>query len=89
MASVDLGETFDQVLRDLNSRAEHKLGIEQWLVRFVYFIYKDVTSRERHGDSYSEEFNVGVGVYQCSTRFSSSLYKRPCSGTSVQPVHGS
>ena len=44
----------------------HKLGIEEWLVRLVQSMYKDVRSRVRVGDGYSEEFGVGVGVHQGS-----------------------
>ena len=43
-----------------------KLGIDEWLVRLVQFMYKDVRSRVRVGDGYSEEFGVGVGVDQGS-----------------------
>ena len=44
----------------------HKLGIDEWLVRLVQTMYKDVRSRVRVGDGYSEEFGVGVGVHQGS-----------------------
>ena len=44
----------------------HKLGIDEWLVRLVQSMYKDVRSRVRVGDGYSEEFGVGVGVHQGS-----------------------
>ena len=43
-----------------------KLGIDKWLVRLVQSMYKDVRSRVRVGDVYSEEFGVGVGVHQGS-----------------------
>ena len=43
-----------------------KLGIDEWLVRLVQSMYKDVRSRIRVGDGYSEEFGVGVGVHQGS-----------------------
>ena len=43
-----------------------KLGIDEWLVRLVQSMYKDVRSRVRVGDGYSEEFGVGVGVHQDS-----------------------
>ena len=38
--------------------------IDEWLVRLVQSMYKDVRSRVRVGDGYSEEFGVGVGVHQ-------------------------
>ena len=43
-----------------------KLGIDEWLVRLVQSMYKDVRSRVRVGDGYSEEFGVGVGIHQGS-----------------------
>ena len=43
-----------------------KLGIDEWLVRLVQSMYKDVRSRLRVGNGYSEEFGVGVGVHQGS-----------------------
>ena len=43
-----------------------KLGIDEWLVRLVQSMYKDVRNRVRVGDGYSEEFGVGVGVHQGS-----------------------
>ena len=44
----------------------HKLGFDEWLVRLVQSMYKDVRSRVRVGDGYSEEFGVGEGVNQGS-----------------------
>ena len=43
-----------------------KLGIDEWLVRFVQSMYTDVRSRVRVGNGYSEEFGVAVGVHQGS-----------------------
>ena len=42
------------------------LGIEEWVVRIVQGMYSNARSRVRVGDSYSEEFGVGVGVHQGS-----------------------
>ena len=44
----------------------NKLGIDKWLVCLVQSMYKDVRSRVRVGDGYSEELGVGVGVHQGS-----------------------
>ena len=41
-----------------------KLGVDEWLVRLVQSMYKDVRSRIRVGDGYSEEFSVEVDVHQ-------------------------
>ena len=46
--------------------AMHKLGIDKWLVHLVKSMYKDVGSRVRVDDGYSEEFGVRVGVHQDS-----------------------
>ena len=41
-----------------------KLGINEWLVCLVQSMYKDVRSRVRVGNGYSEEFGVRVGAHQ-------------------------
>ena len=66
MAFVDPEKAFDRVPRDVIWWAMRKLGIDEWLVRLVQSMYKDVRSRVRVGDGYSEEFGVGVGVHQGS-----------------------
>ena len=66
MAFVDLEKAFDRVPRDVIWWAMHKLGIDEWLVHLVQSMYKDVRSRVRVGDGYSEEFGVEVGVHQGS-----------------------
>ena len=66
MAFVDLEKAFDRVPQDVIWWAMRKLGIDEWLVRLVQSMYKDVRSRVRVGDGYSEEFGVGVGVHQGS-----------------------
>ena len=66
MAFVDLEKAFDRVPRDVIWWAMRKLGIDEWLVCLVQSMYKDVRSRVRVGDGYSEEFGVGVGVHQGS-----------------------
>ena len=64
MAFVDLEKAFSRVPRDVIWWAMRKLGIDEWLVRLV--MHKDVRSRVRVSDGYSEEFGVGVGVHQGS-----------------------
>ena len=66
MAFVDLEKAFDRVPWDVIWWAMRKLGIDEWLVRLVQSMYKDVRSRVRVGDGHSEEFGVGVGVHQGS-----------------------
>ena len=66
MAFVDLEKAFDRVPRDVIWWAMRILGIDEWLVRLVQSMYKDVRSRVRVGSGYSEEFGVKVGVHQGS-----------------------
>ena len=68
-----------------------ELGIDKWLVRLVQSMYKDVRSRVRVGDRYSEEFGVGVGVHQVSVlaHCSLSLCWRLYPGSFAQVVQGS
>ena len=66
MTFVDLEKASDRVPRDVIWWAMRKLGIDEWLVHLVQSMYKDVRSRVRVGDGYSEEFGVGVGVHQGS-----------------------
>ena len=63
---VDLEKAFDRVPRDVIWWAMRKLSIDEWMVHLVQSMYKDVGSRVRVGDGYSEEFGVGVGVHQGS-----------------------
>ena len=41
-----------------------KLGIEEWIVRFVQDMYNNTRSRVRVNNTYSDEFGVKVGVHQ-------------------------
>ena len=66
MVFIDLEKAFNRVPRDVIWWAMRKLGIDEWLVRLVQSMYKDVRSRVRVGDWYSGEFGVGVGVHQGS-----------------------
>ena len=43
-----------------------KLGIEDWIVRFVQAMYNNTRSRVRVNNTYSDEFGVKVGVHQGS-----------------------
>ena len=84
MAFVDLEKAFDRVPRDVIWWAMRKLGIDEWLVRLVQSMYKDVRSRVRVGDGYSEEFGVGVGVHQGSVLSPATLHH--CARSSIQGV---
>ena len=43
-----------------------KLGLEEWIVRFVQAMYTNTKSKVRVNNCYSEEFGVKVGVHQGS-----------------------
>ena len=50
MALIDLEKAFDRVPRDIIWWAMCKLGIDEWLVRLVQSMYKDVRSSVSVGD---------------------------------------
>ena len=66
IAFIDMEKAFNRVPGHVIWWAMHKLCIDEWLVHLVQSIYKDVRSRVRLGDWYSEEFGVGVDVHQGS-----------------------
>ena len=43
-----------------------KLKIDEWLVRIVQAMYREMRSRVRVGNEYSNSFDVRVGVHQGS-----------------------
>ena len=65
-AFVDLEKAFDRVPRKVIWWAMRKLGIEEWIVRFVQAMYNITRSRVRVNNTYSDEFGVKVGVHQGS-----------------------
>ena len=62
-AFVDLEKAFDRVPRKVLWWAMRTVGIEEWVVRLVQGMYRNARSRVRVGGSYSEEFDVTVGVH--------------------------
>ena len=64
-AFVDLEMAFDRVPRKVIWWAMRKLGIEEWIVRFVQAMYNNTRSRAVN-NTYSDEFGVKVGVHQGS-----------------------
>ena len=62
LAFVDLEKAFDRVPRDVIWWAMRKLGIDDWLVRLVQSMYKDVRSRVRVGSGYSEDPQTCSGI---------------------------
>ena len=65
-AFVDLEKAFDRVPRKVIWWAMRKLGIEEWIVRFVQAMYNNTRSRVRVNNTYSDEFGIKVGVHQGS-----------------------
>ena len=66
LAFIDLEKVFDRVPREVIWWSMRKLKIDEWLVRIVQSMYKEVRSRLRVGDEYSNSFDVWVGVHQGS-----------------------
>ena len=65
-AFVDLEKAFDWVPRQVIWWAMRKLGVQEWLIRWVQSLYRGARSSVRIGDTYSKEFQVKVGVHQGS-----------------------
>ena len=65
-AFVDLEKAFDRVPRVILWWAMRTLGIEEWIVRVTQAMYKHASSAVRVNNTYSEEFEVKVGVHQGS-----------------------
>ena len=66
LAFIDLEKDFDRVPREVIWWSMRKLKIDEWLVRIVQSMYKEVRSRVRVGDEYSNSFDVRIGVHQGS-----------------------
>ena len=65
-AFIDLEKAFDRVPREVVWWAMRKLGVEEWLVRVVKSLYENARSRVRVNNTFSDEFEVKVGVHQGS-----------------------
>ena len=65
-AFVDLEKAFDRVPREVLWWSMRKLGVEEWVVRLVQSLYGNPKSRVRVGTSFSDVFDVKVGVHQGS-----------------------
>ena len=66
LAFIDLEKAFNRVPREVIWWGMGKLKIDEWLVRIVQSMYKEVRSRVRVGDEYSNSFDVRVGAHQGS-----------------------
>ena len=65
-AFIDLEKAFDRVPREVIWWAMRKLGIEEWIINIVKAMYSNANSRVRVNDTYSDPFEVKVGVHQGS-----------------------
>ena len=65
-AFVDLEKAFDRVPRTVIWWAMRKLGIDEWIIKIVQAMYANPRSSVRVNSSYSESFDVKVGVHQGS-----------------------
>ena len=66
LAFVDLEKAFDRVPRRVLWWAMRTLGLEEWIVRVVQVMYEGARSRVRINNTYSDPFDVKVGVHQGS-----------------------
>ena len=63
---VDLEKAFDRVPREVIQWAVRKLGVEEWLVSAVMFMYTGAKTVVRTVYSNSSGFEVKVGMHQGS-----------------------
>ena len=66
MAFVDLEKAFDEVPRKVLWWALVVVGVPEWLVKVVQAMYIGARSRTCVNSSFSEDFEVKVGVHQIS-----------------------
>ena len=64
MCFVDMEKAFDKVPRKVMEWAMRKKGLSEVIVRAVMSLYDGAKTRVRVGSTYSEEFEVKVGVHQ-------------------------
>ena len=64
LAFIDQVKAFDRVPREVIWWSMQELKIDEWLVRIVQSMYKEVKSMVRVGNEYSNSFDVRVGVHQ-------------------------
>ena len=63
-AFVNLEKAFDRVPRAVIWWAMRKVGVDEWIIRVVQAMYHNARSRVRVDNSFSDEFDVNVGVHQ-------------------------
>ena len=63
---IDLEEALDRVPREVIWWAMCRLGVEEWLVLVVESMYENARSCVRVNSSFSDVFDVKVGVHQGS-----------------------
>ena len=71
-AFVDIEKASGRVPRKVIWWDMRKLGIKEWIVRFVQAMYNNTRSRVRVNNTYSDEFGVKVGVHQGSVVLTAS-----------------
>ena len=65
-AFVDLGKAFDRVPRKVLWWALRKVGIPELIIRVIQVMYQNARSQVRVNNSFSDVFDVQVGVHQGS-----------------------
>ena len=64
MPFVDLEKAFIRVTREVVWWALRKVGVEEWLVKVIQFMYVGLTTAVRRKGEESKKFEVKVGVHQ-------------------------
>ena len=66
MVFVDLEKALERVPREVVWWALRKVGVEEWLIKVIQFMYVGVTTAVRMKREESKEYEVKVGVHQGS-----------------------
>ena len=66
LAFIHLEKTFDRMPQKVLWWALHVAGVPEWLVKLVRTMYVGARSIARVNSSFSEEFEVKVGVHRGS-----------------------
>ena len=64
VAFIDMKKCFDSVYRNGLWFKMHSLGISSKILKIVRSMYRSVKNKVRHGNSYSEFLEIGVGLKQ-------------------------
>ena len=84
--AFDIEKVFDKVPHNVLCWAMQVLGVPEWIVVFVQAIYNGAESNVRVNCSYSDEFDVKVGVHQGSVVLE-ALSSEFCKSCPLEPLY--